>query len=74
MTESFIQEVRFLQAGAKSIVPQAYDTLELLSKTYRLAIISNSSRNEVLHLLDGLKPAMRTLNVAKDPGCKGCSR
>ena len=27
-----------------------------------------------LHLLDGLKPAMRTLNVAKDPGCKGCSR
>ena len=27
-----------------------------------------------LHLLDGLKPAMRTLNVAKDPACKGCSK
>ena len=26
-----------------------------------------------LHLLDGLKPAMRTLNVAKDPACKACS-
>ena len=25
-----------------------------------------------LHLLDGLKPGMRTLNVAKDPGCRGC--
>ena len=26
-----------------------------------------------LHLLDGLKPAMRTLNIAKDPGCRACS-
>jgi molybdopterin-synthase adenylyltransferase len=26
-----------------------------------------------LHLLDGLKPGMRTLNVAKDPACKTCS-
>jgi molybdopterin/thiamine biosynthesis adenylyltransferase len=25
-----------------------------------------------LHLLDGLKPGMRTLSVAKDPGCKAC--
>lgn len=25
-----------------------------------------------LHLLDGLKPGMRTLSVAKDPACKGC--
>ncbi len=25
-----------------------------------------------LHLLDGLAPSMRTLKVAKDPGCKGC--
>jgi len=25
-----------------------------------------------LHLLDGLKPGMRTLTIAKDPGCKGC--
>lgn len=25
-----------------------------------------------LHLLDGLKPGMRTLNVAKDPACRGC--
>lgn len=25
-----------------------------------------------LHLLDGLKPGMRTLSVAKDPACKAC--
>ncbi len=25
-----------------------------------------------LHLLDGLKPGMRTINIAKDPACKGC--
>ena len=25
-----------------------------------------------LHLLDGLKPEMRTLRIAKDPGCKAC--
>ena len=26
-----------------------------------------------LHLLDGLKPGMRTMAIAKDPGCRGCS-
>ncbi len=25
-----------------------------------------------LHLFDGLAPAMRTLRIAKDPGCRGC--
>ena len=25
-----------------------------------------------LHLLDGLKPGMRTLGIAKDPGCRAC--
>jgi molybdopterin/thiamine biosynthesis adenylyltransferase len=25
-----------------------------------------------LHLLDGLKPGMRTMTIAKDPGCRGC--
>ncbi len=25
-----------------------------------------------LHILDGLKPGMRTLTIAKDQGCKGC--
>lgn len=25
-----------------------------------------------LHLFDGLKPMWRTLNIAKDPGCKAC--
>jgi len=25
-----------------------------------------------LHLLDGLAPSMRTLNIAKDPGCRAC--
>jgi molybdopterin/thiamine biosynthesis adenylyltransferase len=25
-----------------------------------------------LHLLDGLAPSMRTLGIAKDPGCKAC--
>jgi molybdopterin/thiamine biosynthesis adenylyltransferase len=26
-----------------------------------------------LHLLDGLAPGMRTLRIAKDPGCRGCA-
>lgn len=26
-----------------------------------------------LHLMDGLKPGMRTLSIAKDPACCGCS-
>jgi len=26
-----------------------------------------------LHLLDGMKPAMRTLSIGKDPGCRTCS-
>ena len=26
-----------------------------------------------LHILDGLAPAMRSLKIAKDPECKGCS-
>jgi len=26
-----------------------------------------------LHLLDGMAPGMRTLNIAKDPACKGCA-
>jgi molybdopterin-synthase adenylyltransferase len=25
-----------------------------------------------LHILDGLKPEMRTIRIAKDPACKGC--
>lgn len=25
-----------------------------------------------LHLLDGMQPGMRTMKIAKDPGCKGC--
>ena len=25
-----------------------------------------------LHLLDGLKPGLRTMTIAKDPNCKGC--
>ncbi|HVQ09128.1 MAG TPA: HesA/MoeB/ThiF family protein [Allosphingosinicella sp.] len=25
-----------------------------------------------LHIFDGLKPAMRTIRIAKDPACKGC--
>ena len=27
-----------------------------------------------LHLLDGLAPSLRTLNIAKDPACRTCSR
>ncbi|HYI48133.1 MAG TPA: HesA/MoeB/ThiF family protein [Allosphingosinicella sp.] len=26
-----------------------------------------------LHVFDGLKPAMRTIRIAKDPACRGCS-
>jgi molybdopterin/thiamine biosynthesis adenylyltransferase len=25
-----------------------------------------------LHVLDGLKPGLRTMTIAKDPGCRGC--
>jgi hypothetical protein len=25
-----------------------------------------------LHILDGLDPGMRTIRIAKDPGCKAC--
>ena len=25
-----------------------------------------------LHMLDGIKPGLRTLRIAKDPGCRGC--
>ena len=25
-----------------------------------------------LHIFDGLKPAMRTVRIAKDPACRGC--
>ena len=27
---------------------------------------------EKLHVLDGLTPGMRTLNIAKDPACRTC--
>ncbi|MFM5886539.1 MAG: HesA/MoeB/ThiF family protein [Novosphingobium sp.] len=27
-----------------------------------------------LHLIEGLTPAMRTMRIAKDPGCRGCAR
>ncbi len=27
-----------------------------------------------LHILDGMKPGMRTLSIAKDPECKGCAQ
>jgi molybdopterin/thiamine biosynthesis adenylyltransferase len=27
-----------------------------------------------LHLFDGLTPSLRTMNIAKDPTCKGCAR
>jgi hypothetical protein len=26
-----------------------------------------------LHVLDGLAPGLRTLRIAKDPACPGCS-
>jgi molybdopterin-synthase adenylyltransferase len=25
-----------------------------------------------LHVIDGLKPAMRTIRIVKDPACRGC--
>lgn len=48
---SFMQDIRRLQVSAKSMAPQAAKTLETLSHTYRLAIISNSPRSEVLMML-----------------------
>ncbi|WP_163854753.1 HAD family hydrolase [Paenibacillus elgii] len=48
---SFMQDIRRLQVSAKTMAPQTANTLEALSRTYRLAIISNSPRSEVLMML-----------------------
>lgn len=58
MLRSFMQEVRLRQVSAKTPAPGTLETLDALSGHYRLAIISNSPRDEVLLLLSrfGLTP------------------
>lgn len=51
MLRSFMQEVRLRQVRAKTPAPGTLETLDALAGKYRLAIISNSPRNEVLLLL-----------------------
>lgn len=51
MTRGFIQEIRRLQVEAKTMPPRTREMLETLSRRYRLAIISNSPRSEVLLML-----------------------
>ncbi|UUZ80127.1 HAD family hydrolase [Paenibacillus sp. P26] len=51
MIRSFMQEVRQVQVNAKTPASGAMETLNELSKQYKLAIISNSPREEVFMLL-----------------------
>ncbi|WP_256831649.1 MULTISPECIES: HAD family hydrolase [unclassified Paenibacillus] len=51
MKRGFIQEIRRLQVEAKTMPPHTREVLERLSRNYRLAIISNSPRSEVLLML-----------------------
>ncbi|MCZ8518322.1 MULTISPECIES: HAD family hydrolase [Paenibacillus] len=48
---SFMEELRGLQVGAKTLMPRTAETLEKLAQSHRLAIISNSPRSEVLLML-----------------------
>ena len=47
-------------------------------QTIRILVENAASMGDAgwgqLHLIDGLKPGMRTLNIAKDAACKGCSQ
>jgi putative hydrolase of the HAD superfamily len=48
----FFQSIRKLRLAAKSLAPGVQDMLSELSPRFMLAVISNSPRSEVLHLLD----------------------
>ncbi|MDF2962369.1 MAG: haloacid dehalogenase [Paenibacillus sp.] len=48
----FFRMVRNHRLAAKSLAPGVLDTLQSLSPRYKLAIISNSPRNDVIHLLN----------------------
>ena len=37
------------------------------------AALGDDPQFGTLHLIDGLKPAMRAMRIAKDPHCKGCA-
>ncbi|MBP1154627.1 MULTISPECIES: HAD family hydrolase [unclassified Paenibacillus] len=51
MTRGFMQEIRRLQVEAKTMPPRTQEMLATLSRSYRLAIISNSPRSDVLLML-----------------------
>lgn len=51
----FFQLVRKYRLAAKSLAPRVEETLEVLAPRFKLAIISNSPRNEVTHLLNRFK-------------------
>lgn len=48
----FFQQVRLHRSAAKSLAPGVLNTLRTLAPHYKLAIISNSPRSEVIHLLE----------------------
>lgn len=48
----FFQLVRRNRLAAKSLAPGVEETLQTLSPRYKLAIISNSPRSDVIHLLE----------------------
>lgn len=48
---SFLQEARTMQSASKALLPGADTALRTLASSYRLAIISNSPRKEIVALL-----------------------
>lgn len=50
--KEFFQLVRRQRLAAKSLAPGVEETLRALAPRYKLAIISNSPRSEVIHLLE----------------------
>ncbi|MBE1441287.1 MULTISPECIES: HAD family hydrolase [unclassified Paenibacillus] len=54
-TNDFFQLVRKARLAAKSLAPKVEETLQALAPRFKLAIISNSPRSEVTHLLQRFK-------------------
>jgi molybdopterin/thiamine biosynthesis adenylyltransferase len=56
--------------GAMAGIAGSFAALEAI----RAIVPFGDDPGDKLHILDGLKPAMRTIRIAKDPACKGCGR
>jgi molybdopterin-synthase adenylyltransferase len=56
--------------GAVAGIAGSFAALEAMRQIVSFG--ANSSGN--LHIFDGLKPAMRTLRIVKDPACPACGQ